>query len=77
MSGKELEVRSFAAYTRDLKELVNVLKSYGIVGVAMESTGVYWIPLFLLLEESGIKPCLVNAAHVKNVIGRKDDESDA
>ena len=73
----ELEVRTFATYTRDLKELVNVLKSYGIVGVAMESTGVYWIPLFLLLEASGVNPCLVNAAHVKNVTGRKDDESDA
>jgi transposase len=43
----------------------------------MESTGVYWVPLFLLLQEYGFEVYLVNAKHVKNVTGRKDDESDA
>lgn len=77
VSEQEIEIRSFEAYTQDLHELVQVLKSHGIVSVAMESTGVYWIPLFLLLQENGIEACLVNAAHVKNVTGRKDDEGDA
>jgi ribosomal protein L13 len=43
----------------------------------MEATGVYWIPLFLLLQEEGFEVYLVNAKHVKNVTGRKDDEGDA
>jgi transposase len=60
-----------------LHELVGVLKKHDIVSVAMESTGVYWTPLFLLLQENGIESCPVNAAHVKNVTGRKDDEGDA
>jgi transposase len=41
--------------------------------VALESTGVYWIPLFEILEQRGIRPCLVNARHMKNVPGRRTD----
>lgn len=72
-----LEVRSFGCYTSDLHSLAQRLKSYGITSVAMESTGVYWVSLFLLLQEYGIEAYLVNAKHVKNVTGRKEDETDA
>jgi transposase len=73
----QLEVRSFGCFTRDLHAIAKTLREFSITSVAMESTGVYWIPLFLLLEEYGFEVCLVNAKHVKNVTGRKDDESDA
>ena len=71
------EVREFKTFTEDLKDNVNWLKSEGIITVAMESTGIYWLPLYLMLEEAGIEPYLVNARHVKNVTGRKKDDSDA
>lgn len=71
------EVKSTQAYTCDLKEIVEYLKSHGITTAAMESTGVYWVPLYLLLEEAGIDVYLVNARHVKNVSGRKKDDTDA
>ena len=70
-------VREFPCFTEDLAELVSWLVSEGITTVAMESTGVYWLNLYLLLEESGIEPYLVNAKHVKNVTGRKRDDTDA
>lgn len=73
----QLEIRVFGCYTIDLHSIAKTLKANGITTVAMESTGVYWIPLFLLLQEYGFEVCLVNAKHVKNVTGRKDDESDA
>lgn len=71
------EVREYSSFTEDLDELVNWLKSEGITTVAMESTGVYWLNLYLMLEEAGIEPYLVNAKHVKNVTGRKKDDTDA
>jgi len=71
------EVMTTKAYTCDLKEIVEYLKNNGITTAAMESTGVYWIPLYLLLEEAGIDVYLVNASHVKNVSGRKKDDTDA
>lgn len=71
------EVRQYEAFTEDLKELVSWLKLEGITTVAMESTGIYWLNLYLLLEEAGIEPYLVNAKHVKNVTGRKRGDSDA
>jgi transposase len=77
INSKELEVRVFGCFTRDLHSIAATLKQNGITGVAMESTGVYWVSLFLLLQEYGFEVCLVNAKHVKNVTGRKDDESDA
>jgi len=73
----QLEVRSFGCFTSDLHSIANALRKFSITSVAMESTGVYWIPLFLLLQEYGFEVYLVNAKHVKNVTGRKDDESDA
>lgn len=71
------EVRQYRTFTEDLTELVNWLVSEGITTVAIESTGIYWLNLYLMLEESGIEPYLVNAKHVKNVTGRKKDDTDA
>lgn len=70
-------VRTFASFTCELIMIVKWLKSCGVETVAMESTGVYWVPLFLLLQEEGFEVFLVNAKHVKNVTGRKDDQTDA
>src|SRR5580658_10492600 len=69
-------VRAFPTFTQDLYALADWLKRCGIETVAMESTGVYWIPLFQILEECGFEVCLVNARHVKNVPGRRTDVSD-
>ena len=69
-------VRRFATFTEDLIAAADWLERCGIRTVAMESTGVYWIPLFQMLEARGLKVCLVNARHVKNVPGRKTDVSD-
>jgi transposase len=77
ISEQQLEVRAFGCFTRDLYAIAKCLKEYGITSVAMESTGIYWVPLFHLLQEQGFEVLLVNAKHVKNVTGRKDDESDA
>jgi len=71
------EVREYKTFTSDLKLIVAWLVSEGITTVAMESTGVYWLNLYLMLEEAGIEPYLVNAKHVKNVSGRKKDDTDA
>ena len=71
------EVKTTSAFTCDLHEIVDYLKNNGITTAAMESTGVYWLALYLLLEEAGIEPYLVNASHVKNVTGRKKDDTDA
>lgn len=69
-------VRCFQTFTQDLNELAGWLEQCGIETVAMESTGVYWIPLFQILEARGLEVCLVNARHVHNVPGRKTDVSD-
>ena len=69
-------VREFSTFTNSLLELVNWLKTVGITTVAMESTGVYWIPVYDLLEEHGFEVLLVNARHIKNVPGRKTDVLD-
>ena len=71
------EVREYPTFTEDTTNLVNWLVSEGITTVAMESTGVYWLNLYLMLEEAGIEPYLVNAKHAKNVSGRKKDDTDA
>src|SRR5215216_6755529 len=70
-------VRVFGTFTPDLEALVAWLLACRIDTVAMESTGVYWIPLYELLEQQGITPYLVNARHVKTVPGRKSDWNDA
>ena len=70
-------VRGFGPFTADLVQLVTWLIACRVTTVAMEATGVYWIPLFELLEERGLTVRLVNARHVKNVPGRKSDVLDA
>ena len=72
----ENPVRSFGVFTSDLIALCEWLKRCQIETIAMESTGVYWIPLFQMLERHGFKVCLVNASHAKNVPGRKTDVKD-
>lgn len=72
----EENVRSFPTFTQDLYALADWLQQCGITTVAMESTGMYWIPLFQILEARGLEVCLVNARHVKNVPGRRTDVSD-
>lgn len=69
-------VREFKSFTAELKRLADWLTFCGVDTVAMESTGVYWIPLFELLESRGFRVLLVNARHVKNVAGRKSDVLD-
>jgi transposase len=69
-------VRCFGTTTVDLIELSKWLLACGVDTVAIESTGVYWIPLAEILEVHGIEVCLVNARHIQNVPGRKTDVSD-
>jgi transposase len=69
-------VRSFACFTADLYAMADWLKQCGVETVAMESTGVYWIPVFQVLESRGFEVKLVNAHYVKTVPGRKTDVLD-
>lgn len=70
-------VREFGTFTGDLHEMARWFKECGVTSVAMESTGVYWIPAYEVLEEHGFHVILVNARYAKNVPGRKTDVSDA
>jgi transposase len=69
-------VRSFQTFTAELHRLADWLTACGVTTVAMESTGVYWIPLYEILEARGVDVVLVNARHLKNVPGRKTDVVD-
>jgi transposase len=69
-------VRPFGTFTPDLYQLADWLEQHGVDTVAMESTSVYWIPVFEILEARGFKVYLVNARHIKNVPGRKSDYAD-
>lgn len=69
-------VRKFKCFTADLHNMADWLNECGIKTIAMESTGVYWIPAFQILESRGFEVKLVNAKHVKNVPGRKTDVLD-
>jgi transposase len=66
-------VRRFECFTADLKRLADWLKNCGVKTVVLQSTGVYWIPLYDILEERGFEVYLVNARHTKNLPGRKSD----
>jgi hypothetical protein len=68
--------RAFKTFTNDLHRLADWLATCRITNVAMESTGVYWIPVYEILEARGVEVVLVNARHVKNVPGCKSDVSD-
>jgi len=70
-------VRAFGTFTQDLHDLADWFKARGVTGVAMESTGDYWIPAYEILEQHGFEVILVNARYAKNVPWRKTDVSDA
>ena len=70
-------VQPFQSFTGDLYRLADWLVEIGVTTVAMESTGIYWIPVFEILEAHGLEVLLVNARHVKTVPGRKTDVNDA
>lgn len=72
-----MPVQTFETFTGDLHRLADWFTACRITHVAMEATGVYWIPVFEILEVRGFQVSLVNARHVKNVPGRKSDVSDA
>src|ERR1700750_3097233 len=67
-------VRTFQAFTPDLHELAAWLKRCGIEAVALESTGIYWMSLYEVLEQYGFEVRVVNARHVKNVPGRSKSD---
>jgi transposase len=69
-------VRKFGTFTPDLHALADWLVACGVDSVVMESTGVYWIPVYEILEARGLEVFVVNARHVKNVPGRKSDIQD-
>jgi transposase len=71
-----MPVQSFPTFTSDLHRLADWLTACHVTSVAMEATGVYWIPIYEILEARGIDVLLVNARHIKNVPGRKSDVSD-
>jgi transposase len=73
----KVHVKSFGAMTCDLEEIISWLHHCQIDTVAMESTGVYWKPLFNMLIRAGFEVYLVNSKQVRNVSGRKNDEDDA
>ncbi len=70
------QVRCYSTFTPDLHRLADWLVGCGVDTVAMEATGVYWVPIFEILEARGIVVYLVNARHVKTVPGRKSDYRD-
>lgn len=69
-------IRKFGSFTEDLHALADWLQQCGVTTVAMESTGVYWLPLFQILERRGFEVKLVNARQIKNAPGRKTDVVD-
>ena len=74
---RKKEIRKFGAMTDDILEMVDWLKSVKCTIAAMESTGVYWKPVYNILESEGIEAIVVNAQHIKAVPGRKTDVKDA
>lgn len=70
-------IRAFGSFTENLQEIAMWLKECKVDTVAMEATGIYWVSLYLLLEDAGFDVVLVTAKHVKNVRGKKTDVSDA
>ncbi|WP_354622595.1 IS110 family transposase [Psychromonas sp. MME2] len=70
-------VRTFEAFTTDLSDMANWLVKKGITTAAMESTGVYWVPVYEILQDHGIKVILCNARESRSVPGRKTDVNDA
>jgi transposase len=69
----EHPVRRCETFTGDLHQMAEWLVSCGVTTAALESTGVYWIPVYDVLEQHGVKPCLVNPRNMKNVPGKRTD----
>ena len=74
--GIKKEIKTFGTFTRELEELKKWLKELGVTQIALESTGIYWKPIYNILEDS-FEILLVNARHIKNVPGRKTDVCDS
>jgi transposase len=74
--GETVEVRSFQTFSADLEVAAAYLKERGVRRVAMEATGVYWIPLHDLLQAKGLEVTVFNGAHARNMPGRKSDVQD-
>src|SRR3990170_7837691 len=75
-SQKRKIFRTFLTFTKDIKELASWLKSHEVRHVAVESTGIYWKPIFNIFE-GDFDICLVNPQHMKNVPGKKTDTKDS
>jgi transposase len=73
----DTSMRALGTFTQDLHDLATWFRSCGVTSVAMESTGLYWIPAFEILEQHGFEVILVNARYAKNLPGRNTDGSDA
>lgn len=73
---REAPVRKFGCFTHDLEAMAAWLKANGVTTVAMESTGVYWVPVYQVLEKRGLEVLLVSTRHMKAVPGRKSDVLD-
>ena len=73
----ENSIRAFGCFTEDLDAIAHWLIQCKVDTVAMEATGIYWVSLYLILEEAGLNVVLVNAKHVKNISGKKSDVKDA
>jgi transposase len=69
-------VQVFDIFTESLQALRDALLSAGVTTVAMEATGVYWLPVYEVLEAAGLEVCVVNGGHVKSLPGRKSDMQD-
>ena len=75
--GAVFYVRQFTSSNTDIRRMAEWLKSYGVLDVCMESTGKYWIPIYDILEQNGLKPVLTHPKYVKQAKGRKTDFRDA
>jgi len=76
-SSKDYETREFSSFTSSLTELRDWCKTKNVTHIAMESTGVYWKPVYNVLEDDAFEIVLVNARHVKNIPGHKTDKKDS
>jgi transposase len=74
---RKAQTRGFKTFWRALQKMAVWLVDAGVTDVAIESTGIYWWPVYFALDQAGIQVCVCNAAHVKNVPGRKTDTKDS
>lgn len=77
LGGRGQQTREFRTFTHRLVELRDWLRGEAVTQVAMESTGVYWRPVWHVLEDAGFELLLVNPAHFRNLPGRKTDVKDS